>query len=71
MTEHAGASQFTEEDLSMFRESVSRFLDANAPPEKVAQWNADKVVDRDLWRKAGEFGNAGRDRSGSLWRARW
>jgi acyl-CoA dehydrogenase len=59
MTEHAGASQFTEEDLSMFRESVSRFLDANAPPEKVAQWNADKVVDRDLWRKAGEFGMLG------------
>jgi acyl-CoA dehydrogenase len=59
MTLHASASQFTEEDLSMFRESVSRFLDANAPPEKVAQWNTDKVVERNLWRQAGEFGMLG------------
>lgn len=59
MTLHASASQFTEEDLSMFRESVSRFLDANASPEKVAQWNADKVVERNLWRQAGKFGMLG------------
>ena len=59
MTLHPPSNEFSDEDLSMFRESVSRFLEAEASPEKVAQWNADKVVERDLWRKAGEFGMLG------------
>ncbi|MEZ5946969.1 MAG: acyl-CoA dehydrogenase family protein [Hyphomonas sp.] len=59
MTLHAPVSEFSEEDLSMFRDSVSRFLDSEAPPEKVAEWSAAKVVERDLWRRAGEFGMLG------------
>ena len=43
----------------MFRESVARFLDTHAPPEKLSQWSADKVVERSLWREAGAFGMLG------------
>jgi acyl-CoA dehydrogenase len=42
-----------DEEFSMFRNSVGRFLDDNAPPEKFEGWRRAKVVERDLWTKAG------------------
>ena len=41
------------EDHSMFRESVSQFLEKEAVPFH-EQWEKDKMVPRDLWLKAGE-----------------
>jgi acyl-CoA dehydrogenase len=42
-----------DEEFSIFRNSVGRFLDDNAPPEKFEGWRRAKVVERDLWTKAG------------------
>jgi len=49
----------TDEEFSIFRESVGRFLDDNAPPEKSDSWRKAKVVERDLWTKAGAAGLLG------------
>ena len=48
-----------DEEFSMFRNSVGRFLDDNAPPEKFESWRRAKVVERDLWTKAGAAGLLG------------
>jgi acyl-CoA dehydrogenase len=48
-----------DEEFSIFRESVGRFLDDNAPPEKSDSWRKAKVVERDLWTKAGTAGLLG------------
>ena len=48
-----------DEEFSIFRESVGRFLDDNAPPEKSDGWRKAKVVERDLWTKAGTAGLLG------------
>ena len=48
-----------DEEFSIFRESVGRFLDDNAPPEKSDSWRKAKVVERDLWIKAGAAGLLG------------
>jgi len=48
-----------DEEFSIFRESVGRFLDDNAPPEKSDSWRKAKVVERDLWTKAGASGLLG------------
>jgi long-chain-acyl-CoA dehydrogenase len=48
-----------DEEFSIFRESVGRFLDDNAPPEKSDNWRKAKVVERDLWTKAGAAGLLG------------
>ena len=45
-----------DEEFSIFRNSVGRFLDDNAPPEKFEGWRRAKVVERDLWTKAGAAG---------------
>ncbi|CAA0117267.1 Acyl-CoA dehydrogenase [BD1-7 clade bacterium] len=42
-------------DLEMFRDSVRKFLEAEAVPYH-AQWEKDGQVDRSLWNKAGEQG---------------
>ncbi len=42
-------------DLEGFRDSVRKFLEAEAVPYH-AQWEKDGQVSRDLWRKAGELG---------------
>lgn len=47
------------EELALFRETVSRFLDDAAPPSAIARWNEEKVVPRDLWRAAGRLGLLG------------
>ena len=48
-----------DEEFSMFRNSVGRFLDDNAPPEKFESCRRAKVVERDLWTKAGAAGLLG------------
>ena len=48
---------FTEEHEA-FREAVGTFLDREAVPHH-AQWEADGIVDREIWRKAGAQGLLG------------
>ena len=43
------------EEHEMFREAARRFIEKEVVPYH-AQWEADGIVDRDLWRKAGEQG---------------
>jgi len=45
-----------DEEFGIFRQSVARFLDAEAPPQRLEQWRRDGVVERGLWRKAGAAG---------------
>jgi len=42
------------EDVAIFRHAVGRFLDRNAPPEKVEQWRRDRLIGRELWTEAGK-----------------
>jgi acyl-CoA dehydrogenase len=48
-----------DEEFSIFRDSVGRFLEDNAPPEKFESWRRAKVVERELWTKAGAAGLLG------------
>ncbi|MDZ4762869.1 MAG: acyl-CoA dehydrogenase family protein [Alphaproteobacteria bacterium] len=48
-----------EEDLRMFEDQVGKFFDQHAPAEKVETWRRNKVVDRDMWTRAGEAGLLG------------
>jgi len=41
------------EEFSIFRQSVARFLDDEASPQRLEQWRKDGVVERGLWQKAG------------------
>ena len=45
-----------DEELRIFAEGARRFLSAEATPEAVKRWRAQGMVDRDLWRRAGEAG---------------
>ena len=45
-----------EEELRIFAEGARRFFTAEATPEAVKRWRANGMVDRDLWRRAGEAG---------------
>jgi acyl-CoA dehydrogenase len=47
------------EELRMFEDSVVRFLDYEAPSERVAAWRRDGQVERSFWTKAGEQGFLG------------
>jgi len=47
------------DELEVFRHSVARFLDDVASPEVLERWEQNKVVDREAWLKAGEFGLLG------------
>jgi acyl-CoA dehydrogenase len=48
-----------DEEFAIFRDSVGRFLDDNAPPEKFESWRKNKVIERELWTKAGAAGLLG------------
>ncbi|HEY1928946.1 MAG TPA: acyl-CoA dehydrogenase family protein [Caulobacteraceae bacterium] len=48
-----------EEDLNIFAAAVDRFFDEHAPPETVARWRENGVVERDMWSRAGEAGLLG------------
>ena len=48
-----------DEEFALFANSVGKFLDEHAAPEKLDQWRRDHVVERDLWTRAGEAGLLG------------
>lgn len=48
-----------EEDIRMFEDSVARFFDQHAPPERVETWRKDKVVERAMWTEAAHAGLLG------------
>lgn len=48
-----------DEEFAIFRQSVARFLDEEASPQRLEQWRRDGVVERRLWRKAGAVGLLG------------
>jgi len=48
-----------DEEIRMFADSVGRFLSRNAPPERVAKWREDGMVEREFWREAGQAGLLG------------
>ena len=45
-----------QEDIVIFSDSVARFLDEHAPESRVAQWREAGVVERAVWREAGDAG---------------
>ena len=45
-----------EEEITLFSDSVGKWIDEHAPPEKMAQWIAASSVPRELWTRAGEAG---------------
>jgi acyl-CoA dehydrogenase len=48
-----------EEEITLFSDSVGKWIDEHAPPEKVQQWIADSSVPRQLWNDAGDAGLLG------------
>lgn len=59
MSAQPGPSAYTQEDVDLFREGLIRFLDAECPPEKIEEWNRNKIVPREMWAKGAEFGLLG------------
>ena len=45
-----------EEEITLFSDSVGKWIDEHAGPEKMAEWIAASSVPRELWTKAGEAG---------------
>jgi len=45
-----------EEEVTLFADSVARWIDDHAPPEAVQTWIANSSVPRELWNQAGEAG---------------
>jgi alkylation response protein AidB-like acyl-CoA dehydrogenase len=48
-----------DEEIRMFADSVGKFLDRKAPPERVAAWREAGMVEREFWREAGQAGLLG------------
>jgi acyl-CoA dehydrogenase len=48
-----------DEEIVMFRDSVGRFLDQQAPPARVAGWRKAGQVERAFWSEAGKAGMLG------------
>lgn len=48
-----------EEELALFVRTVERFFDENATPGDLQRWRENKIVERDLWRRAGAAGLLG------------
>ncbi len=48
-------SPWMDEDLSIFRDAVARFLEAEMVPNE-AQWRKQQNVGKEIWRKAGAMG---------------
>jgi alkylation response protein AidB-like acyl-CoA dehydrogenase len=46
-------------EITMFAESAKRFLQREAPPERVQRWREAGQVERDIWTKAGQGGFLG------------
>jgi acyl-CoA dehydrogenase len=51
----AHASPWMDEDLTIFRDAVARFVDAEMVPND-EQWRKQQHVGKDIWRKAGAMG---------------
>jgi acyl-CoA dehydrogenase len=51
----AYVSTWMDEDLSIFRDAVTRFVDAEMVPNE-EQWRKQQHVGKDIWRKAGQTG---------------
>ncbi len=51
-----GAADETDEMLTMFRDSVSRFFDRHASADDLERWREVGAVDRQFWRLAGQAG---------------
>lgn len=51
-------SDLFDEDHERFRTSVRGFVDAHVVP-RMAQWDADRLIDRETWRIAGKLGFLG------------
>ena len=45
-----------DEDIVIFEDSVAKFLDQHAPPARVEKWREAEIVERAMWREAGEAG---------------
>ncbi|MFT4955029.1 MAG: acyl-CoA dehydrogenase [Brevundimonas sp.] len=45
-----------EEEITLFSDSVGKWIDEHAGPEKMAEWIAASSVPRELWTKAGDAG---------------
>jgi acyl-CoA dehydrogenase len=45
-----------EEDIVIFEDSAAKFLDEHAPPPRVEKWREAGIVERAMWREAGEAG---------------
>jgi long-chain-acyl-CoA dehydrogenase len=45
-----------DEDILIFERSVEKFLDERAPPSRTEKWRRDGMVERAMWREAGEAG---------------
>ena len=48
-----------EEEITLFSDSVGKWIDEHAPPEAVQSWIANSSVPRDLWTQAGTDGLLG------------
>jgi len=48
-----------EEEITLFSDSVGKWIDEHAPPEKVASWIENGSVPRELWTQAGQDGLMG------------
>lgn len=45
-----------DEELNIFEDAVRGFFAREAPPERIARWREEGIVERDMWFKAGEAG---------------
>jgi acyl-CoA dehydrogenase len=52
---NARVSTWMDDDLSMFRDSVARFVEAEMVPHD-AEWRKQQHVGKEIWRKAGDMG---------------
>lgn len=52
-------SFLADESYEMFADTVRRFFAREATPERVAQWRAEGIVPREVWRAAGNAGLLG------------
>ena len=48
-----------DEEIVLFSDSVGKWIDEHAPPEKFQQWIANSSVPRQLWNDAGDAGLLG------------
>ncbi len=60
MTEvFATASRWMDSELAMFDDSVARHLSSSIPPERIAQWRENGIVERKAWSELAEAGLLG------------